>query len=168
MKIRENYSFLFLIYTFIYNFIYMLHVLEIDWSSFVDDSLFQAAEILSANAVITTVNSYSSVPYVRHIDWYSLANIYIKTKKMRNKYTNFLDEVDELLPDDGEEPRPGMTQNDIEYYDNMRNEGYRLLEIGDAKLHAFNWDSITSNPVIPNQEQVVGLLMTVCEYQIIV
>jgi hypothetical protein len=51
----------------------MTLVLEIDWSAFVDDSLFRAAEILAANAVITV----SSGAFSRHIDWYSLADIYI-------------------------------------------------------------------------------------------
>lgn len=168
MKKRGIYCSLFFNLFVIYNLKYMLYALEIDWNSYVDDSLSQAASILASNAVLTVQSLLSTGPYIRHIDWSSLAIIYIRVKKMRNRYTNLLDKIDDKLPDEGEEPRPGMSQDLIEHYDNMRNEGYRLLEMGDAKLRTFNWDSITSDSIIPTHQEAVNLLMTVCEYQLIV
>ena len=134
----------------------MTLVLEIDWSAFVSDSLSRAAEILSANAVIT-VNSGA---FSRHIDWHSLANIFIKIKEMRIKYVNFIDKVENRIPDQGEQPRPGISQRHIEYYENLRDEGYRLLALGDAKLRAFNWDMIIDSPNIDlTNEEAVDILM---------
>lgn len=135
----------------------MTLVLEIDWSAFVDDSLFRAAEILAANAVIT-VNSGA---FSRHIDWYSLADIYIKTKEMRIKYTNFIDKVENRIPDEGEQPRPGISPRDIEYYENLRDEGIRLLNEGDAKLRAINWHYIIDSPELPTADQAVGILLSI-------
>jgi hypothetical protein len=145
----------------------MRYVLEIDWSSFVGDALINAADILVANAVIT-VNSNSGITYVRHINWDSLATIYIKVKQMRIKYTNYLDKIDDVLPDEDERPRLRMTQNEIDYLENMRDEGYRLLEIGDAKLQAFNWKSIIDIPSVPTHDQAVDLLIKITEYQSII
>lgn len=142
-------------------------VLEIDWDAYVFEALSNAVEILNSTAVIT-VNYPFGITYVRHIDWLSLANIYIDTKKMRNKCTNFLDKVDDKIPGPGERPRPGMTQDHIDYYENLSNEGYRLLEMGDAKLRAFNWDSIINNPIVPTQEQAVEILLRISEYQTMV
>ncbi|GAB4045587.1 hypothetical protein [Spirosoma jeollabukense] len=59
---------------------------------------------------------------------------------MRKKYTSFIDNVEERIPEQGERPRPGMTRELINEYENIKNEGYRLLEMGDARLNAFNWD----------------------------
>ena len=50
-------------------------VLEIDWSSFVNDYLSQVSGILSWNAVIN-INGV----FVRHIDWHSIAHLYINLK----------------------------------------------------------------------------------------
>ena len=132
----------------------MTLVLEIDWSAFVSDSLSRAAEILSANAVIT-VNSGA---FSRHIDWHSLANIFIKIKEMRIKYVNFIDKVENRIPDQGEQPRPGISQRHIEYYENLRDEGIRLLNEGDAKLRAFKWHSIIDSPEVPTADQAVEIL----------
>jgi hypothetical protein len=134
----------------------MTLVLEIDWSAFVDDSLFRAAKILSANAVI----SINSGAFSRHIDWHSLANIFIKIKEMRIKYINFIDKVENRIPDQGEQPRPGISQRHIEYYENLRDEGIRLLNEGDAKLRAIKWDYIIDSPEFPTVDQAVGMLLT--------
>lgn len=134
----------------------MTLVLEIDWSAFVGDSLFRAAEILSANAVI----SVNSGAFSRHIDWYSLADIFIKIKEMRIKYINFIDKVENRIPDQGEQPRPGISPRHIEYYENLRDEGIRLLNEGDAKLRAIKWDYIIDSPEFPTADQAVGILLT--------
>ena len=132
----------------------MMWVLEIDWSAFVGDSLFRVAEILTANAVI----SVNSGIFLRHIDWYSLANIYIKTKEMRIKCANFIDKVEDRIPDEGEQPRPEIFREEIEYLENLRNEGIRLLNEGDAKLRAFKWHSIIDSPEVPTADQAVEIL----------
>ena len=142
----------------------MTLVLEIDWSAFVSNLLSRAAEILSANAVITV----NSAAFSRHIDWQSLANIFIKIKEMRIKYVNFIDKVENRIPDQGEQPRPGISQRHIEYYENLRDEGIRLLNEGDAKLRAIKWDYIIDCPEFPTADQAVSILLTIHESATIV
>ena len=141
-----------------------LLVLEIDWSAFVDESLLRAADILAANAVITE----NSGVFLRHIDWYSLANIYIKTLQMRIKCANIIDRIENRIPDEGEQPRPGITWEEVEYYENQRDVGIRLLNEGDAKLRAFNWHSIIDSPELPTADQAVDILLRISEYPPIV
>jgi hypothetical protein len=87
-----------------------------------------------------------------------LANIYIKLKEMRIKYIYFIDKVEKRIPDQGEQPRPGISPRDIEYYENLRDEGIRLLNEGDAKLRAIKWDSIMDSPEFPTVDQAAEML----------
>ena len=82
---------------------------------------------------------------------------------MRIKYTNFIDKIDSRIPFEGEQLRPRVTLQQIDKYERMRDEGNRLLEIGDAKLRAFKWESITSDSIVPTKEQAVQLLLTISE-----
>lgn len=141
----------------------MNFVLEIDWDEYVSSIVRNVSLVLNSNSVIS-LNTPSGVTYARHIDWHSVANGFIKIKKMRIKYTNFLDRVENRIPDEGEQPRPGITQMDIERYDNIRNEGYRLLEIGDAKLRDFNWYESLNTPNIPNIDDAIGIVLTITQY----
>jgi hypothetical protein len=97
-----------------------------------------------------------------------LANIFIKIKEMRIKYVNFIDKVENRIPDQGEQPRPGISQRHIEYYENLRDEGIRLLNEGDAKLRAIKWDYIIDSPEFPTADQAVSILLTIHESATIV
>lgn len=143
----------------------MNYYLEIDWNEFVSNILRDVSLALNSNSVIS-INTPTGVRYVRHIDWDYVANGYIKIKKMRTKYTNFLDKVENRIPDEGEQPRPGVSQMDIEKYENIRDEGYRLLEVGDAKLRTFNWFESINTPDIPSMDDGVGIVLTITQYTI--
>lgn len=143
----------------------MNYYLEIDWNEFVSNILRDVSLALNSNSVIS-INTPTGVRYVRHIDWDYVANGYIKIKKMRTKYTNFLDKVENRIPDEGEQPRPGVSQMDIEKYENIRDEGYRLLEVGDAKLRTFNWFESINTPDIPSMDDAVGIVLTITQYTI--
>lgn len=143
----------------LYIYIYIKMVLEIDFSAFVHDWLLEAYRILASNAVIS-IHSVLGLTYARHIDWWSLGNIYLKTQTLRIKCQNFIDKVEDKIPGVGEQPRPGLSLTDIQYYENLRDEGYRLLALGDAKLRAFNWDMIIDSPNIDlTNEEAVDILM---------
>ena len=126
-------------------------ILEIDFSAFVKDWLIEAYNIIHSNAVIS-VHTVSGLTYARHIDWSSLTNIFLKTHYMRIKCQKFIDKVEKYIPEDGEELKPGVTLKDVEYYVNLRDEGYRFLSLGDAKLRAFNWDMVIDSPSLTSEE----------------
>lgn len=137
-------------------------VLEVDWTTFVSSSLSNASHILAATAVVT-VTTAAGVIYVRRVDWDSLANIFINVKKMRNNYSNFLDKVENRIPDEGEQPRPEISLETVENYENIRDQGYSSLENGDAMLREFNWGWIIDNSYVPTSEEAVVILKEISE-----
>ena len=138
-------------------------VLEIDWSSFVDHYLFQVNEILSWNAVI-----YIDGVFVKHINWDYMADLCIKTIIMRIKYTKIIDKIERRIPEEGEEPRPGLSWKDIEDLEHQRDEAINLLNMGDAKLRAFKWDDIVDSHSVPTMDHAVSIVKKVCDYTPIV
>lgn len=71
-------------------------------------------------------------------------------------------------PDEGEQPRPEISREEIEYLENLRDEGIRLLNEGVAKLRAFKWHSIIDSPELPTADQAVDILLKISEYSTIV
>ena len=137
-------------------------VLEIDWSEYANSIIDQASNIINSNAVMR-VNSPDGMTFVRHIDWNYLARLFIKSMEMRIKYSAFLDKIERRIPGPGELPRHGMTANQVQHYENLRDQGLTLLEEGDRKFRAFKWDHIIDHPLVPDKDEAIQILLRITD-----
>jgi len=80
---------------------------------------------------------------------------------MRIKYSNFINKVENKIPEVEEQPRPEISLKNIEYYENLKDEGIRLLNEGDAKLRAFKWHSIIDSLKTLTTNQAVDILLRI-------